>query len=362
MEHSLQSRQAQYITVDGQSLVIFSSNDYLGLSHRPEVIKKSTEAIDRFGCGTGGAPGTSGTTSLHVRLANEIARFKQREKGYVFPSGYAANIALHQSLSDKDTIFFSDERNHPSIGDGIKLSGCPQRIYRHIDVDHLEKLLKETDCRHKIVTTCSVFTLDGAVCPLDEFVKFKYKYQFTLILDEAHATGCIGKTGRGLEELYSLEGAADFIMGAFSKALGSQGGFLTFSKEAEKKLKNPLRAYKYSTSISAPSVAASLASLSILEREPELVVKMRANVKRLYDVFNRQDFQLNGPDRHIINIYFETQKTTMRVIDRLRNKGYFVVPVNVKNRWGLRITAMAVHTEDEIDDFCKSLFEIKNEV
>ena len=362
MAHPLQSRRAQYITVDGKPLVIFCSNDYLGLSHHPEVINSIKEASELFGAGTGGAPGTSGTTSLHVELANEIAEFKHRNKGVIFPSGYAANTALHQSLGGADTVFFSDEKNHPSAADGIRLSGCQKHVYHHLDLSHLEQLLKNSKQARKIVTTCSVFTIDGAICPLDKIVKLKRKYNFILVLDEAHATGCIGKTGGGLEELYALEETADFIMGTFSKALGSQGGFLAFSDDSEQLMSKPLRSHEYSTSIAAPSAAASLTALKILKREPELVLKMRANAKEIYDSLKHTGFDLNPPDRHILNVYFKDRQVTMQVIERMRENGYFVVSVNLDNRWGLRVTAMSVHTDKEIDSFCKSLLEIKNKL
>ncbi|MCD6163402.1 MAG: pyridoxal phosphate-dependent aminotransferase family protein [candidate division Zixibacteria bacterium] len=362
MRNSLESRQAQYITINGKKLIIFSSNDYLGLSHHPEVIKTFTEAAQNYGIGTGGAPLTSGTTIIHDKLADEIADFKHREKAVIFPSGYAANTALHQSLSDNDTIFFSDESNHPSIIDGIRLSGCPVNIYRHLDLTHLEALLKKSGKSRKIAASCSAFTVNGDILPLDKIARLKSKYHFHLILDEAHATGCIGKTGRGLEELYSLTGTADFIMGTFSKALGSQGGFLTFSEEAGKMLSGPLRAYKYSTSIAAPIAAASLSSLKILKREPELVARMRKNIQQIYINLKRSGFEINSSGSHIINVYFSSKEKTSLIIDELHRRGYFVVPVSPDKRWGIRITAMATHTDVEIDAFCRCLTEIRDDL
>jgi len=362
MGHVISSRRAQQITIDGKSLIIFSSNDYLGLSHHPEVLKVAAEAADKFGLGTGGAPGTSGTTSIHLGLANEIARFKNRQEAVIFPSGYAANIALHQSLAGDDTIFFSDERNHPSTADGIRLSGCAKQVYRHLDFDHLETLLKQTKQPRRIVTTCSVFTIDGAICPLNELMTLKNRYGFLLILDEAHGTGCLGKNGRGLEEMYELDGAADFIMGTFSKALGSQGGFLAYSKEAEKLLSLPLRAYEYSTSISAPLAAASLKALSLLESRPELVAAMQANITRIYESLQKDGCELNGSGRHIVNIYFKNQEDTLKAAGLLFENGYLVIPINISDRWGLRLTAMATHTHEEISAFCHSLAQINRQL
>ncbi|MCP4581417.1 MAG: pyridoxal phosphate-dependent aminotransferase family protein [candidate division Zixibacteria bacterium] len=351
----IEGRKAQCITVDGQELIIFSSNDYFGFSHHPDVLKASAEAAERFGCGTGGAPGTSGTTAIHRQLADNIARFKHRDLAIIFSSGYAANVGLHQSLANDDTIFFSDEKNHPSAADGLKLSGCDKRVFKHRDYDHLEGLLKKDSHTRKAVTTCSVFTLDGAICDLDRLARLKEKYGFILIIDEAHATGCLGKTGRGLEEHYNLTGITDYIMGTFSKALGSQGGFITYSKDADKLLSKPLRPFEYSTSIAAPAAAASLKALQILESNVELIVKMKANIKMIYDYLNANGFQLNTSGKHIVNVYFESHKKTMQVVEGLHRNGYFVVPINLDGRWGLRLTAMAVHTDKQIHDFCNKL-------
>lgn len=358
----IEGRQAQYITVDGQKLIIFSSNDYLGLSHHPDVLRAAHDAADQFGCGTGGAPGTSGTTAIHLRLAEKIAWFKKRDKAVIFPSGYAANVGLHQSLSADDTVFFSDSRNHPSAADGIKLAGSDKKVFKHRDYGHLEQLLKADRHKRKIVTTCSVFTIDGAICGLDKLADLKEKYGFSLIIDEAHATGCLGKTGRGLEEMFGLDGTADLIMGTFSKALGSQGGFITYGNVGEKLLKMPLRPFDYSTSIAAPTAAASLKALEILIGQPEMVQKMRSNSKRLYDKLKGSGFSLNEAGRHIINIYFNDQKKTSEIANQLKHNGYYVVIINQDNRWGLRIIAMAVHTEAEIYGFCEKLNKIGTSV
>jgi 8-amino-7-oxononanoate synthase len=359
MAYILGSRQAQYLTIKGRKLIIFSSNDYLGLSHNPDVLMAAKEALDRFGSGTGGAPGTSGTTEIHENLASEIARFKNRHSGVVFPSGYAANAAIHHSLAEKNAVFFYDEKSHPSAVDGIRLSRCDCEPFGHLDFDHLENLLKKSHHARKIVSVCSVFTIDGVICPLNRLAGLKEKYDFILILDEAHATGCIGETGRGLEELYSLEGTADFIMGTFSKALGSQGGFIAFSKEAEHFLCRYFRPFEYSTAISAPVAAASLKALFILKNQPELVGKMKANIDNIYHRLSESGFNLNEPGRHIVNVYFDSEKQTLAVRDRLFESGYFVIPINAGSRHGLRLTAMTVHSENEIDSFCSALIDIK---
>jgi 7-keto-8-aminopelargonate synthetase-like enzyme len=356
----IDSRKAQHVWINGRKLIIFSSNDYYGLSHHPEVIQAACDAAERYGIGTGGAPGTSGTTTIHVKLAETIARFKHRDKAIIFPSGYAANVGLHQSLGDKETVFFSDEKNHPSAADGIRLSGSVKVIYRHRDYDHLKQLLKEDNHKRKIVTTCSVFTIDGAICRLDILAELKRKYGFILVIDEAHATGCLGRTGRGLEEMFNLEGTADFIMGTFSKAFGSQGGFVTYTADKEKLLRLPaFRPFDYSTSIATPVAAASLKAVEILRDKVSIIDNLKANIRRIYDNFKNAGLELNEPGHHIVNVYLGNEEKTNSVVEELKQSGYFVVPISIDGRHGLRITAMSVHTTEEIDSFCKKLTEIE---
>jgi len=353
-----ESRRAQIISVSGRRLVLFCSNDYLGLSIHPMVLEAAVFAAKRFGCGTGGAPGTSGTTKLHSQLSEAIARFKHRDRAVIFSSGFSANVAIHQALEGDDTIFFCDKSHHPSANDGIKLSGCPRRLFDHRDLDSLEDLLKTEKHSRKIVTLPSVFTLDGSITPLDGLAALKKRYDFMLILDEAHATGCVGATGRGLEEMYSLTGVADFIMGTFSKALGSQGGFLTFSNAAAKLLARPFKPFIYSTSLSAMSVAASLQALELLIAEPEMVGQMRHNITSIYNQLSQTGFSLNCRGSHIINAYFPSREKTTQVIEEVRRLGYFVVDIHIAELVGIRITAMATHTQEEIDGFCRALKDV----
>jgi len=220
-------------------------------------------------------------------------------------------------------------------------------------------LLKSDKHKRRIVTTCSVFTLDGAVCGLDILAKLKEKYGFILVIDEAHATGCLGNTGRGLEEMYGLEGTADFIMGTFSKAFGSQGGFVTYAQAKEPLLKGAFRPFDYSTSIAAPLAAASLKALEILRDHPEMVAGMKANIKKIYDNLQAAGLALNESGRHIVNAYFKNEQITEKIAEEMKQNGYFTVTIHLDGRTGLRITAMAVHTDDEIEKFCKKLAEIE---
>ncbi len=280
MEYLIEKRQGCKATVNGREVTIFSSNDYLGMSAHPEVLKAAAEAAHQFGIGTGGAPGTTGTTIIHRQLASAIAQFKSRQNCVLFASGYQANQAIHHSLDSERAVFYIDKRHHPSAIDGTRLARASKTIkFEHSNLDTLQTALKANKGMINIVSLPSVFTVDGDIAPLDKLAELKRKYHFILILDEAHATGVVGATGRGLEEHFNLKGTADFIMGTFSKALGSQGGFLAFDDKARESLQSIFRTFDYSTSLSTVSAAAALKALELIQNDRSILESLRNSKK-----------------------------------------------------------------------------------
>lgn len=353
----LQKRQGCRAQVDGKKVVIFSSNDYLGLSCHPDVLAAAAEAANRYGVGTGGAPGTTGTTDLHQMLSKKIAEFKSRDRAVLFPSGYQANIALHHSLSSPETVFYLDKRHHPSAVDGARLGKTSKLIkFDHKNLKGLEEELKSNIDSSNVVSIPSVFTVDGDIAPLDEIAELKNRYSFILILDEAHATGCIGKGGHGLEEHFGLQGAADFIMGSFSKALGSQGGFIAFDDEAGQLLKSGFRQFEYSTSLSSVSVAAALKALEIFQANATLYNSLQKAKSLIIDGCKKKKINLISHESMILLIPCENPEEALA---GLLDDGYFAVSVKAEidnNRQDcLRITPMALHTETDIAGFIDSL-------
>jgi 7-keto-8-aminopelargonate synthetase-like enzyme len=353
----LEKRQGCRGVVNGQEVVIFSSNDYLGFSSHSDVIEAAMKAAKRYGIGTGGAPGTTGTTDLHQRLARKIAEFKSRDQAILFPSGYQANIAIHHSVSSAETVFYLDKRHHPSALDGARLGGKSKIVrFDHGDLEYLENGLKSDGSKTAVVSLPSVFTVDGDIAPLDRIAELKNKYGFVLILDEAHATGCIGKTGHGLEEHFGLYGLADFIMGSFSKALGSQGGFIAYDRGSEKYLKSRFRQFDYSTSLSTVSVAATLRALEVFQAD-EAIYKSLLNAKSLIiEKCREKGIKLIAHESMILLIPCSNPET---VLSLLLDDGYFVVSVKAdfeNNKQNcLRITPMSLHTESDIAGLIDSL-------
>ncbi|UCC80949.1 MAG: pyridoxal phosphate-dependent aminotransferase family protein [Candidatus Zixiibacteriota bacterium] len=349
----LQKRSGCRGVVDGRDVIIFSSNDYLGLSCHPEIIKAASEAAKRYGIGTGGAPGTTGTTDLHQELSRAIADLKSREKAVLFPSGYQANIAIHNSLASPETVYYLDKRHHPSAVDGARLGSGSEIIrFNHNDLTDLEDKLKSSEGRTNVVSLPSVFTVDGDIAPLDKIADLKSKHDFSLILDEAHATGCVGKSGHGLEEHFNLHGVADFIMGSFSKALGSQGGFVAYNSISEKQLKSGFRQFSYSTSLSTVSVAAALKALRIFKSDEDLYKSLQKAKSSIIEECRKQNIEIISHESMILLVPCEN---LTEALEKLLEDGFFVVPakayINDRRQDCLRITPMSLHSGNDIKAF-----------
>ena len=357
MEFILEKRQGHRANIGGREVIIFSSNDYLGLSSHPAVLRALSDAAAVFGAGTGGAPGTTGTTSLHKQLAVAIAAFMSRKNAIIFPSGYHANQALHASLDSDQTIFYMDNRHHPSALDGVRLAKNSRMVrFDHNNLDALKGAILAHRGMTNIVSLPSVFTVDGDIAPLDKLFEMKQKLGFQLILDEAHATGCLGQTGRGVEEHFKLKGAADFIMGTFSKAMGSQGGFLAYNDDAATHLQTRFRALEYSTSLSALSVAAALKALQILESDPSIMDSLRVAKRHIIENCQAHDIPIISKESMILLL---PSNNCDALQARLFEDGYLTILVKAQLadclHQCLRIIPMATHSESEIASFITAI-------
>lgn len=361
MKFILEKRQAHKAVIGGNEVLIFSSNDYLGLSAHPEVLQAAAKAAFLYGAGTGGAPGTTGTTRLHEELKEAIARFKSRQKAAIFPSGYQANQALHQALDSDRTIFYVDNRHHPSALDGVRLAKNSRVVrFDHNDLDALRGAIQAHRGMTNIVSIPSVFTVDGDIAPLDKLYELKRKWGFLLILDEAHATGCLGQTGRGAEEHFDLKGAADFIMGTFSKALGSQGGFVLYNEAAALYLHSQFRALEYSTSLSAVSAAAALKTLQLLDNDPSIMESLRRAKQSIIENCQAQEIPIISKESMILLL---PDDDCDRMQALLFDDGFLTITVKASLGGNIfqsiRITPMATHNEEEIKAFTNAIGKYK---
>ncbi|MEK6223688.1 MAG: 8-amino-7-oxononanoate synthase [Thermodesulfobacteriales bacterium] len=356
----LETGQSPEVTISGKSYVLLGSNSYLGLSVDPKVVESARLALEKYGTGSGGSRLVSGSFDLHRMLEERIARFKNTESSILFSSGYLANIGTISALVGSDDIIYSDELNHASIIDGARLSRSTVRIYKHLDLNHLQELIesdKNTKCR-KLIVTDTVFSMDGDLVPLPELVGISEKYGCILMIDEAHATGVLGKRGSGATEHFGVEDRVPVVMGTLSKAVGSLGGYIAGSKELIDFIRNRVRSYIFDTSLPPASLAASITAIDIIENEPE----RREHLWNMVNKFKTgiEDFGLRVLPSHsaIIPVLIGDAEPALNFAKMLRENGVFtpaVRPPSVPHGMcRIRVTIMATHTQEHIDTALKA--------
>jgi len=277
----LETEQLPVARFDGQEVINLSSNNYLGLTTHPQLRQRALEAIEKWGVGSGSVRTIAGTMSIHMALEEKIARFKQVEASVVFQSGFTANAGTVSALLGREDVIISDELNHASIIDGCRLSRAEIKVFPHKDVEACEKILKEIagrSCR-KLLITDGVFSMDGDIAPLPQLVELAEKYGCIMMIDDAHASGVLGRNGRGTVDHFDLHGRVDVQVGTLSKAIGALGGYVATTRDTIDFLYHRARPFLFSTS-HPPSVAATcLAAFEVLESEPQLIERLWTNTR-----------------------------------------------------------------------------------
>ena len=277
----LDDQQAPVCHYDGREVINLASNNYLGLANHPKLIEASLKATKELGVGSGAVRTIAGTMRIHMDLEEKIARFKNVEACVVFQSGFAANAGTVSAILGKEDFILSDELNHASIIDGARLSRAKIKVFRHKDVAHCEELLKEiaNEPGHKLVITDGVFSMDGDIGPVDKLGALAEKYGAIMMVDDAHASGVLGRNGRGSIDHFGMHGRVDVQVGTLSKAIGALGGYVCGSKDLIDYLYHRARPFLFSTS-HPPAVAAScIAAFDILEAEPERIDRLWKNTR-----------------------------------------------------------------------------------
>src|SRR3989338_5479784 len=351
---AVESPQSPEVIIEGKRFLLLSSNNYLGLANHPYIKKKSVEALKKYGTGSGASRLISGNTALYNSLEKKIAGFKRCESSLVFSSGYAANIGTISSLAGKNDIIFSDKLNNASIVDGCRLSRAETLIYPHKNLKVLEKGLWEAKKYQKrIIITDSIFSMDGDLAPLPEILELSEKYNAILMVDDAHATGVLGKNGRGSAEYFGIEGKIDIYMGTLSKALGSIGGFIAGSGKLTDYLINRARSFIYSTGLPPSSLAASIAAIETIESNLNFKEKLWRNVNFLKAGFDSMGYDTMNTKTQIIPVLLGSERKTMKAMSYLYDNGIFIPGIrpptvpNGKSR--LRVTPMANHTAKDLE-------------
>lgn len=331
--------------------ICLAGNDYLGLKDHPLVKQASANAALEFGAGTGGSRLLTGTLSPHLRLEEHLARFKGTEKARVWATGYMANVGTLSALLGKGDIVFSDALNHASIIDGCRLSGAKIVVYAHNDLDDLvAKLKANPSSSRRLAVSDAVFSMDGDLLDLPRFLAICKEYRVFSMIDEAHATGVLGATGRGLAEHFSCD-HADITLGTLSKALGSEGGFVCGSRILIDYLTNKSRSFIFSTAPGAAAMAAADQALSILEHEPERVRRLHERARFFVNALSERGINVRS-ESAIVPIIVGDERKATELSRRLRERGFEIsairYPTVAKGAARLRVAINSEISESDL--------------
>ena len=351
----LETSQGAHVKIEGKEVLNMCSNNYLGLANNPEVKKAVIEAIDEYGIGAGAVRSIAGTMEIHMKLEEKVASFKHMESALVYQGGLLANLGTIPVLVGKEDVIFSEELNHASIIDGMRLSSAKKYVYNHMSVDNLEKNLKEhrKEGKRSLIVTDGVFSMDGDIAPVKEIQELKDKYDTMFYVDDAHGEGVLGKNGRGIVDHFGLQGKVEIEMGTFSKALGSMGGFVAGSEKLIDLLKQRARPFLFSSALNPGDTAGVLKSIEIMERDDSLVKKLWENANFLQKGFRDAGFKLTSTKTPITPVVIGDEKKTLEISNYLyKNEGVFaspiVFPTVAKGVARIRVMPSAVHSRDDL--------------
>lgn len=353
---NIEGAQGPTVEINGCTFVNFCSNNYLNLSTHPKVAAASREAAEKFGTGGGASRHVSGNHALYEALEKKTAAFKEHESCLVFPTGYMANVGMLSALCKKSDVIFSDELNHASLIDGCRMSRAETKVYPHCDVNALEKLLNENkNAKQKFIVTDGIFSMDGDLAPLTEIAALAEKYNAAVIVDDAHGTGTLGENGRGIAEHFGLEGKIPIVVGTYSKALGSLGGFVCASNTVTDYLKNKARSLIYTTALPPTVLAASCAAIDVAQEESWRRGKLQENAKLLRESLIKAGYNVGNSKHHIIPVIVGGTEETLALSQKLYDAGILAVairpPTVPEGTSRIRFSVMAEHTVEQFSMF-----------
>ncbi|HWP62568.1 MAG TPA: glycine C-acetyltransferase [Candidatus Binatia bacterium] len=362
----MQSAQGPEVILDGHRVISLSSNDYLGLTHDPRLREAAIRAVRDYGAGSGAVRTIAGTMDLHMELEAELARFKGVEAVLTFQSGFTANTGVIPAITDERDLIVSDALNHASIIDGMRLSKAPRKIYPHRDVAALREILRTAvergreDPGHEgepyrsiLVVTDGVFSMDGDIAPLPEIVEAAEEVGAAVMVDDAHASGVLGRNGRGTIDHFGLHGRVAVQIGTLSKAVGVLGGYVAGSATLIDYLTQRARPFLFSTSHPPAVVAACLEATRIFQEEPERIERLWANTRRFKAELRRLGFDTGISETPITPIMLGESALAIRFSDRLFEEGVYatsvVYPTVALDRARIRAIVTAAHTDEQLE-------------
>lgn len=353
----LQSAQGARVRIEGREFLNMCSNNYLGLANDPEVRKAALDAIGEYGVGAGAVRSIAGTMEIHAKLEEKVAQFKHMESAVVFQGGLLANLGTIPVLVGKEDVIFSEELNHASIIDGMRLSSAKKFVYSHMSVDDLESKLKNSrkEGKKSLIVTDGVFSMDGDIAPVKEISELREKYDTMFYVDDAHGEGVLGEGGRGIVNHFHLNGKVEVEMGTFSKALGSMGGFIAGQKELIDLVKQRARPFLFSSGLNPGDAASVMKSIEIMEKDDSRVKKLWENAEFLQKGFKHAGFTLTTTKTPITPVVIGDEKKTQALSKYLYDeKNIFaspiVFPTVAKGTARIRIMPSAIHTKEDLKE------------
>ena len=353
-ERIIQTPQETEINVLGETVINFCANNYLGLSNDIAIKKAAIQAIDEWGFGLSSVRFICGTQTIHKDLENKVSEFHGKEDTILYSSCFDANGGLFETILSKEDAVFSDELNHASIIDGIRLSKAEKNRYKHADMEHLEELLKNSNARLKLIATDGVFSMDGVVAPLKEIVMLAKKYNAMVMVDDCHATGFLGNEGKGSGDYHNVLDDIDIITSTFGKALGgASGGFVTASKEIIETLRQKSRPYLFSNSLAPPLVAACIKVFDIIESDNSHKERLDKNTMYFREKIKNHSFDIKGIDHPIIPIMIYDEKKAVKMSEELLKRNIYVIafsfPVVATSQARIRVQISSDHSKEQLD-------------
>ena len=368
--HISSPQQTEINLIDGQKVLNFCANDYLGLANNDDIKKAARDALETDGFGMASVRFICGTNDLHQKLEKRLSKFLGYEDCILYVACFDANGGLFEPLFHAEDAIISDELNHASIIDGIRLTKAMRFRYKHSNMESLEEcLLRAVDqgARHKVIVTDGVFSMDGSFAKLDSIVGLAKKYDALIMVDDCHATGFIGKQGKGTAEYYGLEGEIDFLTGTLGKALGgASGGFTCATKNVINLLKQRSRPYLFSNALSPSIVSASLKALDIVETDHERRERINENTKYFRSKMKNLGYTILGDEHPITPVMLGDAKIAQEMSKRLLEKGLYAIgfffPVVPEGKARIRLQVNSEHKKEELDKAVTIFEEVGKEL
>ena len=354
-ERVLLSQQQVRIQIERGEVLNFCANDYLGLANHPEILESAKEALDLYGYGMASVRFICGTQGVHKKLEQAVSEFLGMEDTVLYSSCFDANGGLFETLLTEKDVVISDRLNHASIIDGIRLCKAARFRYNHADMNHLETQLKRAKkYRFRVIATDGVFSMDGDVAPLDEICEMADRYDAIVMVDDSHATGFFGATGRGSIEYCNVMGRVQIVASTFGKALGgASGGFTAAANEVTSLLRQRSRPYLFSNSLSPVIAATTLKAVDLITRSPELVKKLRSNTAYFREKITSAGFDIRLGDHPIIPIILGDERLAGQMAAKMLDEGIYVVgfsyPVVPRGEARIRVQISAAHETQDLD-------------